>query len=155
MSEYNYGPLEHELAGGQCADDCHFGDRDEPPAPRAGERKRWRLEYYKRGTSEPWLFCVTLPSGAIIARTINEHDAKQIIAEHNQHATLTDRLAAQTESLAKVVSERNELRKQRNRLVVVLKQLMIRFEQTGEAWMSDPAMIEAREAIATIEREEV
>lgn len=53
MSDYNYGPLEHELAGGtstekvECSGSCgietphwaSFHD-DEPPVPRAGESER-------------------------------------------------------------------------------------------------------------------
>lgn len=154
MSEYNYGPLEHELAGGQCADDCHFGDRDEPPAPRAGESDEWRVHRNKRE--------IVNDRGFYVAFVTDELTATQIVTEHNQHATLIeqqrfleDRLAAQTESLAKVVSERNRLREQHEQLVAALKQLMIRFEQTGEAWMSDPAMVEARALLATIEREGV
>jgi len=35
-------------------------------------------------------------------------------------------------------------------LVAALEGLMIRFEQTGEAWMSDPAWIAAHEALSRV-----
>lgn len=38
-------------------------------------------------------------------------------------------------------------------LVEALRNLMSRFEQTGEAWMSDPAIIAAREALRAAEKE--
>lgn len=36
------------------------------------------------------------------------------------------------------------------RLVAALEQLMTRFEQTGEAWMSDPAWIAANDALSRV-----
>lgn len=65
-------------------DTTQLATTSEQPASATG-RDEWRLEYYKRSPSEPWLFCVTSPSGAIIARTTNEYDASLIITEHNQH----------------------------------------------------------------------
>lgn len=86
MSEYNYGPLEHELAGGQCADECQFGDHDEPPVPRAGERDEWQVRQTSPGESRS----VFDNQKRLIANVINGGLAQQIVTDHNQHATLVE-----------------------------------------------------------------
>lgn len=142
MSEYNYGPLEHELAGGQCGDDCHFGDHDEPPAPRAGERAR--EEEWSR-QQEPIHGWVIYGDRRVIARGIyREEDAAQIVTEHNQYATLIG---------------------QRERLLATLQKLaafddaggnMVLRKQSDYSGFDEPGAVRlARELIATIEREGV
>jgi len=44
-----------------------------------------------------------------------------------------------------------ELHSAANALLAALTAMMVRFEQTGEAWMQDPAMVQARAAIALAE----
>ena len=110
MSEYNYGPIEHELAGGQSIDrplceyhnkpiciECGYCEldvehlrhiRNEPPAPRAGERYnfviftgRYKiLDYYK-------------PDGQQIATADGKEEARTIVRALNaaeQHTTLVE-----------------------------------------------------------------
>lgn len=104
-------------------------DHDEPPAPRAGERERvehWNAITDEHGNSDVYGYGVRR-----ICRATSIELAEQITTEHNQHAALVE---------------------QRDRLVEALRQLMIRFEQTGEAWMSDPTMNSARELLTTIEQ---
>lgn len=90
------GKVEHVE---QCADDCHFGDRDGSPASRAGERveqNEWYTDsrrsadatiYARRGNR--WI-------GQVHARF-----ADQIVTEHNQHAALIE----QRERLVKALRD--------------------------------------------------
>lgn len=66
----------------QCADDCHFGDHDESPASRAGERDEWRVHVNKRE--------VVNDGGFYVAFVTDELTATEIVTEHNQHATLIE-----------------------------------------------------------------
>lgn len=133
---------------------------DEPPAPRAGERDIWQISRYRlSGRADGQRIAViTAPhpegGGQDIIECL-ESVAEQVITDHNQYTSLTDRLAAQTESLAKVVGERNGLRGQRRQLIDAIRDVVIRsllyYEQKYDH--DDQARLNLEALLATIEQE--
>lgn len=68
----------------------------------------------------------------LIVRAVNEHEA----------LVLAKRVCGQRIAMLEGI---------RGDLLAALEELMSRFERTGEPWMSDPAMVTARAAIAKAE----
>lgn len=141
---------------------------NEAPAPRAGESDEWEYRETRYGAeARAGQFAIRLHWTGLADISNTRATISKIVTEHNQHAALIEqrerlqeRFDAEHELLAKVVSERNELREQREQLTKMLK----RFVSPAQCYCHTLlygkesrkcGQCEARELIATIEREEV
>lgn len=108
-----------------------FNYDDEPPAPRAGERDDWRILETVTRTSVVNEHGENVAVGMGRGAKQRREHAEQIVAEHNQHATLIG---------------------QRERLLATLKLVTASYVKSNDNGI---AARKARELIATIEREGV
>lgn len=162
-AKYNHGEDDFSLQDcrvGGCGCD-NFKQHDDAPA--APERGEWRKVY--DGPSRPMietsdgrlLSISQFESGRWNTYEQEDSDIDAIVIEHNQHSALIeqqrfleDRIAAQTETMAKVVHERNELREQHSTLVAQREQLIESLKQIHVALPSGIALTPAERKIATI-----
>lgn len=68
--------------GDECADDCHFGDPDQPATRGGGDGDKWSIKVHGNEIDADLLI-----NGSYVG-TLHADKAKQVLDEHNQHQAL-------------------------------------------------------------------